>query len=115
VRCLVALALEGAGRSRVAEIGGPDTLTQREMLEGVAHALGRRARVVGIPADGFVAIAILRGACGLRRDEARDYLEAARVDRLARPGSLAGLAPAPTTTFASAVRGALAGSRRRVR
>jgi uncharacterized protein YbjT (DUF2867 family) len=115
VRCLVGLALEQGGGHRLAEIGGPDTLTQRDMLEELGRALGRRVRVVDVPADGLLATAVLRAACGLRGAEAREYLAGARVDRLARPGSLAGLAEPPTTPFASAVRGALAGSRRRIR
>jgi len=113
VRHLVALAARQEPTAGTLELGGPDVVTLREMLEEVGKAVGRRPLLASLPLDvGAFSAFAFRAFAGADETTVRTLLRPARPlvvrdDRIHRLVSL------PLVPFSTAVRAAIAATRRR--
>lgn len=113
IRNLVALAARSEPTTGVLELGGPDVVTLREMLEEVGRAVGRRPLLASLPLDvGALSSFAFRAFAGADETTVRTLL---RPDRplVVRDDRIRRLVPAPLIPFATAVRAAIAATRRR--
>ena len=82
VRYLVGVVGQEEALGRVFEIGGPEQLTYREMLQGVALEIERpQVPIVAVPAAHAAAVVALAGAGDRRRRHHRAQPDRLDVDR----------------------------------
>jgi uncharacterized protein YbjT (DUF2867 family) len=108
VRYLVGVARLPAAKSQGYDVGGPDVLTYREMIERVARIRGRRRLIVEVPmlsprlSSYWLHLVTPVGAA-----VARPLIEGLRNPTVVRNDRLRTLLPFPLTSFDDAVRAAL--------
>jgi uncharacterized protein YbjT (DUF2867 family) len=113
VRHLVALAARQEPTSGTLELGGPDVVTLREMLEEVGRAVGRRPLLASLPLDvGALSAFAFRAFAGADEATVRTLLRPSRP-LVVRDERIRRLVPAPLVPFPTAVRAAIAATRRR--
>lgn len=108
-RYLIGVAAERATIGRTLDIGGPDILTYRGMMDRVAALLGRRPpRVLEVPVLTPALSARWSGVVtGVERSVARPLIEGLRNETVVRDDAIRRLVPFAPMGFDDAVRRAL--------
>jgi uncharacterized protein YbjT (DUF2867 family) len=95
------------------DLGGPEVLTYREMIECVGHLRGRKPRIIEVPVlSPRLSSYWLHLVTPVRASVARPLVEGLRNPTLARDDRIRRLLPRTLTPFAEAARQALASSGR---
>lgn len=103
----VAAKPEALGESY--DVGGPDVLTYREMIECVARLRGRRSRIVEVPVlSPRLSSYWLHLMTPVRANVSRPLVEGLRNPTVVRDGRIQELLPRQLTPFEAAARTALA-------
>ena len=97
------------------DAGGPEVMTYREMIEGIARIRGRRPRIVEVPVlTPRLSSYWLMLVTPVQSRVARPLIEGLRNATVAHDESLRELVPLPLTPFQDAARAALDERQRRV-
>jgi uncharacterized protein YbjT (DUF2867 family) len=108
VRYLVAVARMPEARGQSFDVGGPDVLTYREMIERIARIRGRRRLIVEVPVlSPRLSSYWLHLVTPVRAGVARPLIEGLRNPTVVRDDRLGALLPFPRTSFDDAARAAL--------
>jgi uncharacterized protein YbjT (DUF2867 family) len=108
VRYLVGVAGEPAATGQSFDVGGPETLTYRDMIERVARIRGRRPLIVEVPVlSPRLSSYWLHLVTPVRAGVARPLVEGLRNPTVAREQRIRELLPFPLTSFDEAAREAL--------
>jgi uncharacterized protein YbjT (DUF2867 family) len=108
VRYLVGVARMPAALGRSFDVGGPDVLSYREMIERIAHIRGRRRLIVEVPVlSPRLSSYWLHLVTPVRAGVARPLIEGLRNPTVVRNDRLRALLPFPLTSFDDAARVAL--------
>ena len=108
VRYLVGVARMPAALGRSFDVGGPDVLSYREMIERIAHIRGRRRLIVEVPVlSPRLSSYWLHLVTPVRAGVARPLIEGLRNPTVVRNDRLRTLLPFPLTSFDDAARVAL--------
>jgi uncharacterized protein YbjT (DUF2867 family) len=108
VRYLVGVARMPAALGRSFDVGGPDVLSYREMIERIAHIRGRRRLIVEVPVlSPRLSSYWLHLITPVRAGVARPLIEGLRNPTVVRNDRLRALLPFPLTSFDDAARVAL--------
>ena len=108
VRYLVGVARMPEARGRSFDVGGPDVLSYKEMIERVAHIRGRRRLVIEVPVlSPRLSSLWLHLVTPVRAGIARPLIEGLRNPTVVRNDRLRALLPFPLTPFDDAARAAL--------
>ena len=109
VRYLVGVAGEPAAVGESFDVGGPETLTYRDMIERVARIRGRRPLIVEVPVlSPRLSSYWLHLVTPVRAGVARPLVEGLRNPTVAREQRIRELLPFAPTPFDEAARAALA-------
>jgi uncharacterized protein YbjT (DUF2867 family) len=109
VRYLTGVARNPAAVGEAFDVGGPDVLTYRQMIERIARLRGRRPRIVEVPVlTARLSSYWLHLVTPVRASVARPLVEGLRNPTIVRDGRIRGLLPFPLTPFGEAARTALA-------
>lgn len=102
-------ALEAeAASGRTFDIGGPEVMTYREMIERIGAIRGRRPRIVEVPVlTPRLSSWWLHLVTPVRASVARPLIEGLRTPTVVREEAIRELVPIPLTRFDDAVRRAL--------
>ena len=101
------------GLVRVGSAGGPDVMTYREMIEGIARIRGKRPLIVEVPVlTPRLSSYWLVLVTPVRSRVARPLIEGLRNATVARDESLRELVPLRLTPFDAAARAAIAARER---
>jgi uncharacterized protein YbjT (DUF2867 family) len=91
------------------DIGGPDVLTYREMIQAIARLRGKRRLIVEVPVlTPRLSSYWLHLVTPVRASVARPLIEGLRNPTVTREDNIRRLIPAPLTSFEDAARTALA-------
>lgn len=97
-----------AAYGRTFDIGGPEVMTYREMIERIGAIRGRRPRIVEVPVlTPRLSSWWLHLVTPVRASVARPLIEGLRNPTVVREESIRALVPMPLTRFDDAVRQAL--------
>jgi uncharacterized protein YbjT (DUF2867 family) len=108
VRYLVGVARMPAALGRSFDVGGPDVLSYREMIERIAHIRGRRRLIVEVPVlSPRLSSYWLHLVTPVRAGVARPLIEGLRNPTVVRNDRLRALLPFPLISFDDAARVAL--------
>lgn len=109
VRYLIGVAgIEETYGTRL-DVGGPEVMTYREMMERIARILGRRLRIVEVPVlTPRLSSLWLRLVTPVQASVARPLVEGMRSPTVVRDDRIRGWVPFQPTPFDVAVRAALA-------
>jgi uncharacterized protein YbjT (DUF2867 family) len=111
VRYLVGVARMPEALGRSFDVGGPDVLTYKEMIERIAHIRGRRRLIVEVPMlSPRLSSYWLHLVTPVRAGVARPLIEGLRNPTVVRNDRLRALLPFPITSFDDAARAALSNS-----
>jgi uncharacterized protein YbjT (DUF2867 family) len=109
VRYLAGVGGLDAALGETYDVGGPEVLTYRQMIERIARLRGRRPRIVEVPLlSPRLSSYWLHLVTPLRASVARPLIEGLRNPTVARDDRIRGLVPFPPTPFDEAARAALA-------
>ncbi len=109
VRYLVGVAGLEAARGRRLDVGGPEVMTYREMMERIARVLGRRPLIVEVPLlTPRLSSLWLHLVTPVQASVARPLVEGLREPTVVRDDGLLRLVPFAPTPFEVAVRRTLA-------
>jgi uncharacterized protein YbjT (DUF2867 family) len=109
VRYLTGVARNPAAVGEAFDVGGPDVLTYRQMIERIARLRGRRPRIVEVPVlTARLSSYWLHLVTPVRASVARPLVEGLRNPTIVRDGRIRDLLPFPLTPFGEAARTALA-------
>ena len=98
----------GAALGQSFDVGGPDVLTYRQMIEGIARLRGRRPVIVEVPVlSPRLSSYWLHLVTPVRAGVARPLVEGLRIPTVARDRAIRELLPIPLTPFVDAAREAL--------
>ena len=112
VRYLAGVAREPEAVGRSFDVGGPEVMTYREMIERVARLLGRHPAIVEVPVlTPRLSSYWLHLVTPVRANVARPLIEGLRTTTVARDDRIRRLLPFRLTPFAEAAYDALAESR----
>ena len=90
------------------DVGGPEVMTYRSMIERIARLRGRRARIVEVPVlSPRLSSLWLHLVTPVEAGVARPLVEGLRSRTVARDDRIRGLVPFPPTSFDEAAREAL--------
>jgi hypothetical protein len=93
------------------DVGGPDVLSYRQMIERVARVRGKRRLIVEVPIlSPRLSSYWLHLVTPVRASVARPLVEGLRTSTIARDDRIRKLFPFPLTSFEEAARAALAAS-----
>ena len=108
VRYLVGVARMPEARGQSFDVGGPDVLSYKEMIERIAHIRGRRRLVIEVPVlSPRLSSYWLHLVTPVRAGIARPLIEGLRNPTVVRNDRLRALLPFPLTSFDEAARAAL--------
>ena len=108
VRYLVGVARMPEARDQSFDVGGPDVLSYKEMIERIAHIRGRRRLVIEVPVlSPRLSSYWLHLVTPVRAGIARPLIEGLRNPTVVRDDRLRALLPFPLTSFDDAARAAL--------
>ena len=112
VRYLAGVAGHPAAVGETFDVGGPDVLTYREMIERIARIRGRRPVIVEVPTltprlSSYWLLLVTPARAGV----ARPLVEGLRNPTVSRDDRIRRLLPFPLTPFDDAARAALAPAR----
>jgi uncharacterized protein YbjT (DUF2867 family) len=108
VRYLVEVARMPEARGQSFDVGGPDVLSYKEMIERIAHIRGRRRLVIEVPVlSPRLSSYWLHLVTPVRAGIARPLIEGLRNPTVVRNDRLRALLPFPLTSFDDAARAAL--------
>jgi uncharacterized protein YbjT (DUF2867 family) len=108
VRNLVGVARMPEARGQSFDVGGPDVLSYKEMIERIAHIRGRRHLVIEVPVlSPRLSSYWLHLVTPVRAGIARPLIEGLRNPTVVRNDRLRALLPFPLTSFDDAARAAL--------
>jgi uncharacterized protein YbjT (DUF2867 family) len=108
VRYLVGVARMPETRGQSFDVGGPDVLSYKEMIERIAHIRGRRRLIVEVPVlSPRLSSYWLHLVTPVRAGVARPLIEGLRNPTVVRDDRLRALLPFPLTSFDDAARAAL--------
>jgi uncharacterized protein YbjT (DUF2867 family) len=114
VRYLVGVARLPETRGQSFDVGGPDVLTYRKMIERIARLRGRRPLIIEVPVlSPRLSSYWLHLVTPVRAGVARPLIEGLRNPTVVRDDTLRTLLPFPRTSFDDAAREALSGMVRR--
>jgi uncharacterized protein YbjT (DUF2867 family) len=109
VRFLAGVARHPDAIGKSFDVGGPETLTYRQMIETIARLRGRRPLIVEVPLlTPRLSSYWLHLVTPVRAGVARPLVEGLRNPTVARDDSIRELVPFPLTPLEDAVRAALA-------
>jgi uncharacterized protein YbjT (DUF2867 family) len=109
VRCLVGVAGREETFGETYDLGGPEVMTYRTMIERVARIRGRRPLIVEVPVlTPRLSSLWLHLVTPVRASVARPLVEGLRVPTVARDARIREIVPYEPTPFDEAVRAALA-------
>jgi uncharacterized protein YbjT (DUF2867 family) len=109
VRYLVGVAGLEAAAGRSFDVGGPEVLTYRQMIERVARLRGRRPRIVEVPVlTPWLSSWWLHLVTPVQAGVARPLIEGLRNPTVVRESAIRELVPFEPTSFDAAARAALA-------
>jgi uncharacterized protein YbjT (DUF2867 family) len=112
VRYLVAVCGEEAALGRSFDVGGPDVMTYREMIERIAAVRGKRRVIVEVPVlSPRLSSWWLHLVTPVNAAVARPLIEGLRTPTVVRDDAIRTLAPIELTSFEDAVREARRGHR----
>jgi uncharacterized protein YbjT (DUF2867 family) len=95
-------------RGQSFDVGGPDVLSYKEMIERIAHIRGRRRLVIEVPVlSPRLSSYWLHLVTPVRAGIARPLIEGLRNPTVVRNDRLRALFPFPLTSFDDAARAAL--------
>jgi uncharacterized protein YbjT (DUF2867 family) len=110
VRYLAGVCGKDAAIGATFDVGGPEVMTYRQMIERIAALLGRRPRIVEVPVLTPALSALwLELVTPVNAAVARPLVEGLRSPTVAREERLRTLLPFELTSFDDAARGALEG------
>jgi uncharacterized protein YbjT (DUF2867 family) len=105
---LVGVARHGEARGETFDVGGPDVLTYRDMIERVARLRGRRPRIVEVPVlSPRLSSYWLHLVTPVRASVSRPLVEGLRNPTVARDKRICELLPRELIPFDEAARDAL--------
>lgn len=108
VRYLVGVARMPEARGQSFDVGGPDVLSYKEMIERIAHIRGRRRLVIEVPVlSPRLSSYWLHLVTPVRAGIARPLIEGLRNPTVVRNDRLRALLPFPLTSFDDAARAAV--------
>ncbi len=108
VRYLVGVARMPEAWGQSFDVGGPDVLSYKEMIERIAHIRGRRRLVIEVPVlSPRLSSYWLHLVTPVRAGIARPLIEGLRNPTVVRNDRLRALLPFPLTSFDDAARAAL--------
>ncbi|MBA2461224.1 MAG: NAD(P)H-binding protein [Actinobacteria bacterium] len=108
VRYLAGVAANGAALGKGFDVGGPEVMTYRQMIERIAALLGKRPRILEVPVLTPALSALwLELVTPVNASVARPLIEGLRNPTVAREERLGKLLPFELTAFDEAVRHAL--------
>lgn len=108
VRYLAGVAGSGAALGQAFDIGGPEVMTYREMIERIAWLLGKRPRIVEVPVLTPALSALwLHLVTPVNAAVARPLVEGLRNPTVARENRIRDVVPFELTSFDAAARRAL--------
>ena len=111
VRYLTRVAHNQDALGEAFDVGGPDVLTYRQMVEHIAGLRGRRPRIVEVPVlTARLSSYWLHLVTPVGASVARPLVEGLRNPTIVRDGRIRDLLPFPLTPFDEAARRALGGS-----
>ena len=114
VRYLVGVARLPETRGQSFDVGGPDVLTYRVMIERIARLRGRRPLIIEVPVlSPRLSSYRLHLVTPVRAGVARPLIEGLRNPTVVRDDVLRALLPFPRTSFDDAAQAALSGMARR--
>ena len=109
VRYLAGVARRSDALGKSFDVGGPDVLTYRQMVERIARLRGRRPLIVEVPVlTPRLSSYWLHLVTPVRAGVARPLVEGLRTPTTVRDESIRKLLPFPLTSFDDAARAALA-------
>jgi uncharacterized protein YbjT (DUF2867 family) len=109
VRFLAGVAGRPEAKGETFDVGGPEVLTYREMIERIARLRGRRPLIVEVPVlTPRLSSYWLHLVTPVRASVARPLVEGMRNPTVAREDRIRDLVPFPLTSFDAAARAALA-------
>ena len=109
-RYLAGVAGNDAAVGQAFDVGGPDVMTYRQMIERIAALLGRKPRIIEVPVLTPALSALwLELVTPVNAAVARPLVEGLRSPTIAREERLRKLLPFELTSFEEAVRHALEG------
>ncbi len=109
-RYLAGVACNDAAIGEAFDVGGPEVMTYRQMIERIAALLGRKPRIVEVPVLTPALSALwLELVTPVNASVARPLVEGLRSPTIAREERLRKLLPFELTSFEAAVRRALEG------
>lgn len=98
-----------AARGQTFDVGGPEVMTYREMIDRIARIRGRRPLIVEVPVlTPRLSSWWLHLVTPVKASVARPLIDGLRNPTVAREERIRDLVPAPRTSFDDAVREALA-------
>ena len=110
VRYLVGVARMPEARDQSFDVGGPDVLSYKEMIERIARIRDRRRLIVEVPVlSPRLSSYWLHLVTPVRAGVARPLIEGLRNPTVVRDDRVRGLLPFPLTSFDDAARAALPG------
>jgi uncharacterized protein YbjT (DUF2867 family) len=105
---LVGVARHRGALGETFDVGGPDVLTYRDMIEGVARVRGRRPKIVEVPVlSPRLSSYWLHLVTPVRANVSRPLVEGLRNPTIARDDRIRGLLPRELIPFDEAAREAL--------
>lgn len=108
VRYLVGVERMPEARGQSFDVGGPDVLSYKEMIERIAHIRGRRRLVIEVPVlSPRLSSYWLHLVTPVRAGIARPLIEGLRNPTVVRNDRLRALLPFPLTSFDDAARAAV--------
>jgi uncharacterized protein YbjT (DUF2867 family) len=108
VRYLTGVARNPAAVGEAFDVGGPDVLTYRQMIERIGLLRGRRPRIVEVPVlTARLSSYWLHLVTPVRASVARPLVEGLRNPTIVRDDRIRDLLPFPLTPFDEAARAAL--------
>jgi uncharacterized protein YbjT (DUF2867 family) len=115
VRYLVGVARMPEARGQSFDVGGPEVLSYKEMIERIAHIRGRRRLVIEVPVlSPRLSSYWLHLVTPVRAGVARPLIEGLRNPTVVRNDRLRALLPFLLTSFDDAARAALSAPRGRL-
>jgi uncharacterized protein YbjT (DUF2867 family) len=112
VRFLTGVCGRPEGFGETYDVGGPEVMTYREMIERIAAVRGRRPRIVEVPVlTPWLSSWWLHLVTPVRASISRPLVEGLRTPTIAADDRILSLVPGPLTPFDDAVRSALAQER----
>ncbi len=110
VRYLVGVARRPEARDQSFDVGGPDVLSYKEMIERIARIRDRRRLIVEVPVlSPRLSSYWLHLVTPVRAGVARPLIEGLRNPTVVRDDRVRGLLPFPLSSFDDAARAALSG------